>query len=124
MNKETIFNYLFGTVTVEFLIAFYIFALIGVTLSMLFHYKKKQTRDKKVNNKKRFNKWFWVKDNIVRLFTSIICIFVMVRFYDELPIDYELNMFLGVLTGTGIDQLIIFIRNRTTIDIFQTKSYQ
>ena len=118
VDKTEILKLLFGGVTLEFLISFYIFALLGVFLSMLFHYGTKKTGAKKPVGHK-FNFGYWIKDNVIRLLTSIICIFILVRFYDQLPIEYELNMFLGVLTGTGLDQVIVFIRNKTSIKIFQ-----
>lgn len=121
MNKVEIMDYLLGTVSVEFLVSFYIFSLIGVILSMLFHYGKKRSKESKLKSH-TFNFKFWLKDNLVRLFTDILCIFILVRFYDQFPIKYELNMFLGILTGMGLDQLIVLIRNKTSINIFQTKS--
>lgn len=122
MEQKTILEYILGDITVNFLLAFYAFSLLGVLLSMLLHYKKKEVKAKRVSEKPPFDWKFWLKDNTVRVLTSIICIFVLVRFYDELPIDYELNMFLGILVGVSLDQVIIFIRNKTSISIFQTKS--
>ena len=121
MNKTEIMGYLLGTVSIDFLISFYLFSLLGVILSMLFHYGKKRSKDKKVKEH-TFNFKYWLKDNLVRLFTSIICIYLVVRFYDVFHIDYELNMFLGLLVGMGLDQLIVLVRNKTSINIFQTKS--
>lgn len=121
MDKQEILKYIFGDVTVDFLIAFYFFSLIGVFLSMLFHYGKKQSKDFKAKKITGFSLGYWLKDNIVRLLTSIICIFILVRFYDQIPIHYELNMFLGLLTGLSLDQLIVYIRNKTSINIFQSK---
>jgi len=122
VDKQEIWGYILGEITLEFLIAFYFFALFGVILSMLLHYGKKSKNDKKRGNKKPFSLKYWFKDNIVRLLTSIFCIFMVVRFYDSLPITYELNMFLGVIVGGSLDQVIVLIRNKTNIDIFQTKS--
>lgn len=118
VNKTEIIHYILGGVTLEFLISFYIFSLLGVFLSMLFHYGSKKTGKKKPVNHK-FSLSYWLKDNLVRLLTSVICIFILVRFYDQIPIEYELNMFLGILTGTGLDQVIVFIRNKTNINLFQ-----
>jgi len=115
--KNEIYQYLLGDVTPAFLVAFYVFATFGVILSMLFHYGKK--RKKQVV---KFNFNYWLKDNLIRFFTSIMCVFIVVRFFDELPIDMELNMFLALCVGVTLDQVIIFIRNKTSINIFQNKA--
>jgi len=112
--KEEIIGYLLGDMKLSFLLAFYIFALGGVLFSMLIHFKRKQKK-----NKTPFDFWFWLGDNVIRFFTSIISIFIAVRFYNELPIQLELNMFLGFVIGVTLDQVIIYIRNKTRISIFQ-----
>lgn len=122
MDTEIFWQLMLGGVTVEFLAAFYIFAGIGTFLSFLFHYGKKKVRDVKVNKQKAFSVVYWLKDNTVRLLTSAICIFIVVRFYKDLPVSLELNMFLALCTGVSLDQVIVFIRNRTNINIFQAKS--
>ena len=112
--KQELINYLLGDLTASFLCAFYMFALLGVFLSMLFHFGKGK---KKRNTKFSFK--FWLSDNLVRFFTSVICIFVVARFFDNLPIEMELNMFLGLVVGTSLDQVIVLVRNKTNINIFQ-----
>jgi len=121
-DKEVFWLLMFGGVAIEFLVAFYIFAGLGVFLSFLFHYGKKQLKDKKVNKAKTFSLGYWIKDYTVRLLTSIVVIFILVRFYKDFPISLELNMFLALCTGVSLDQVIVFIRNRTNINIFQAKS--
>ena len=110
--KQEIINYILGDVTPAFLVSFYIFALFGVILSMLLHYGRKK-------EKTAFNLKYWLSDNIVRFFTSVMCIFVVVRFFDQLPIEMELNMFLAVVVGASLDQVIILVRNKTNLNIFQ-----
>ena len=112
--KNEIYLYLMGDLTPSFLAAFYLFALFGVILSMLVHYNRSQKK-----HKTKFSLKFWLVDNLIRLLTSIFSIFVVVRFFDELPIEMELNMFLAVVIGASLDQVIIFIRNKTSINIFQ-----
>ena len=121
MEKSEIIQYILGSTTLEFLISFYIFAVLGVAFSMLLHYKRKVIKDIKKQEYSSFSWKFWLSDNAVRVATSIITIFVVVRFYNELPIDYDLNMFLGLLVGMSLDTVIIFIRNKTSINIFQSK---
>lgn len=110
--KNEVLGYILGNVEPAFLVAFYLFALFGVVLSMLLHYGKKKQKSK-------FSFKFWIADNMVRFLTSVMCIFVVVRFFDQLPIDMELNMFLAVVVGASLDQVIILVRNKTQINIFQ-----
>lgn len=112
--KNEIIGYILGDVTPAFLVAFYIFSLFGVVLSMLFHYGKKRKKDKT-----KFSFKYWLADNFVRFLTSVFAIFIVVRFFDQLPIDMELNMFLAVVVGGSLDQVIILVRNKTQINIFQ-----
>ena len=114
--KEEILGYILGNLTVGFLLAFYLFAIIGIILSMLLHICKKA---KKAPIKFSFK--YWLKDNLTRFFTSILCIFIAIRFYDSLPIEVEPNMFFGLVVGMGLDQIIIIIRNKTSITLFQKK---
>jgi len=114
--KEEILGYILGNLTLGFLAAFYLFAVLGIILSMLLHIGKKA---KKAPIKFSFK--YWIKDNVTRFFTSIICIFIAIRFYDSLPIDVEPNMFFGLVVGMGLDQIIIIIRNKTNINLFQKK---
>lgn len=111
--KKEILSYILGDLSLSFIVAFYLFALFGVILSMLLHFKK---------TKRKFSWKFWMNDNWIRFATSFMSIFVVVRFYSELNIEYELNMFLGLLVGLTLDRVIIFIRNKTSIEIFQSKT--
>lgn len=107
---QSILNNVLGNLTIDFIVSFYIFALIGVILSMLFHYGKK-TRKK---TGKPFSFTFWIKDNIVRLFISIICIFVVLRLPEFVGIPMEnVNMGFGFIVGISLDRIIIVIRNKT-----------
>jgi len=110
--KTEIIKYLLGDLSIPFLVAFYCFALLGVILSMLFHFGKKKSKSK-------FSIKFWIADNTIRFLSSVICIFVVARFFDNLPINMELNMFLGLVVGSSLDQIIVLVRNKTQINIFQ-----
>jgi hypothetical protein len=114
--KTEIINNLLGTMSISFLISFYIFALFGVIFSMLVHFKKKAK-----STPPSFSFKYWIQDNLARLFTSIMTIFLVARFAPELSIPFEVNMFLAVLVGVGLDRIIIAIRNRTAINLFQKK---
>ena len=112
--KTEILGYILGNLTLSFLIAFYLFAICGVILSMLLHLGKKVKK-----TKVKLSWQYWIKDNLIRFSTSFICIFIAIRFYDSLPIDVEPNMFFGLVVGMSLDQIIILIRNKTNINLFQ-----
>ena len=126
IDKQTIYQYIFGNSTLEFYISFYIFVVIGLILSMLLHLRGKKNRDAKQGKNFKFNIKYWLKDNFNRFVTNIIVVFILIRFYDELKeatnVQYELNMFLGFVAGTSLDRVIMFIRNKTGINAFQTKN--
>lgn len=121
MNKELLKEYILGELTLEFVLAFYLFAIIGMLASMLLHYDRRRKKSKKSNIFVKFSSAYWVKDNIVRMLTNVIVIFIVIRFYNELPINIDLNMFLGLAVGMSIDLVIIFLRKYTVINIFQSK---
>lgn len=119
MNFNEIVNYFLGGVDINFLIAFYVMAIIGVFLSFLLHFSKKKKKRKETGTEKKFSWWFLFLDNAVRFTTSVICLFVIVRFYSKLQLPVELDMFLAFTCGMTIDRLIIFVRKKTSINIFQ-----
>jgi len=109
--KNEIVGYLLGNLTLPFLIAFYIFALMGVIFSMFIHVKKKA--------KTKFSFKFWWHDNYARFFASFMSIYFVARFLNEFFTGLELNMFAGLVVGISLDQIIIVIRNKTNINLFQ-----
>lgn len=119
---EEIVKYITGDIDLYFLVAFYFYVLFGAIFSMLIHYKYKNFKRVKNNkNKEKFNFLFWLKDNTVRLLTIIMVVFVIVVFKDNIPMlkNFELNTWLGLLLGCSMDGAIIFLRNKTNINIFQ-----
>lgn len=120
MNE--ILKYIIGDTDFYFLAAFYFYVAFGALFSMLLHYKYKNFKRVKNNkNKEKFNFLFWLKDNTVRLLTTLMSVFVIVVFKDKIPIlkSFDLDMWLGLLIGCSLDGLIIFLRNKTNINIFQ-----
>jgi len=114
--KEEILSNLLGDMTWGFLVSFYIFALFGVIFSMLNH-----LGDKVKRTKVKLSFGYWLRDNIARFFTSVMVIFLVVRFAPEFSLPFVVNMFGAVIVGIGLDQLIILVRNKTTINLFQKK---
>ena len=114
--KEEILNNLLGSNTIGFLISFYIFALFGVVFSLLVHLgdKVKKTRVK-------LSFAYWLRDNVIRFFTSVMVIFMVARFAPEMSLPFTVNMFGAIILGATLDQAIIFVRNKTKINWFQKK---
>ena len=109
--KNEILGYLLGDLTPSFLIAFYLFALMGVFFSMVIHVKKKA--------KTKFSFKYWIHDNYSRFIASFMAIYFVARFIGEFLTGLELNMFAGLVVGISLDQVIIIIRNKTNINLFQ-----
>ena len=118
---EELKQYLLGDLTGAFMLAFYIFAIFGMVLSMLLHYGNKVKKNKRVDKSTGFSMGYWLKDNMVRAATNLCAVFVVMRFKDDLPLVKELSMFVGFLTGMSIDVVIIALRKYTKVNIFQAK---
>lgn len=121
ISLDVILKNVLGDLDVNFIIAFYIYVVFGLLFNMLIHYVRKQVKDKKVSRHKPFNFKLWIKDNTVRFLVPAMCVFLFIRFYGKFNINYELDMWLGLLVGMGLDNLVIFVRNRTNVNIFQAK---
>lgn len=125
IDKSIIKGYLLGDISIEFYIAFYVFSLIGIALSLFLHVKKKQIKTIKGGQSFKLNLSHLYHDNVKRVLASIIIIFGIIRFYPEVRdmfgLEFELNMFLGLLVGVFLDRIIILVRNKTNVNIFQTK---
>lgn len=121
MDLKLICEYICGGLTIEFVLAFYFYAFLGMFLTLLLHLSSAVSKHMKNAKPFRFKVKFWIKDNWVRILTNIITIFIIIRFYDSLHLQYKLDMFLGFMVGLTIDAIIIFVRKKTTINIFQSK---
>ena len=119
MNWNIVYEYIFGSMTIEFVFGFYLFASLGIFLTHLIHLNQAKINARKKKIEFKFNTKFWIKDNWIRIVTNVLFIFVIIRFYDSLHFNYKLDMFLGFIVGLSIDSVIIFIRKKTTLNIFQ-----
>jgi len=101
---------LFNNIALEFYIAFYIFAFLGMTFSMLIDFQRLKARKKKSNQTVKFNFKYWLKKNTVRMLTNLIVIFILIRFPEKLKFAAELSMFIAFISGMSIDALIAIIK--------------
>ena len=120
--KNEILTYLFGDLAPAFYVAFSIFAIIGSLVSMFIHLSKKK--------KGNFSFKYWLSDNGIRLVWAVIIAILVARFFNEaesflkpilesINVPYKLNMFIALLIGWFSDKIIIKIRNKSKINIFQ-----
>lgn len=121
MNWLIIKEYIFGTMTFEFVVSFYLYAVLGMSLTLLLHLGSAMTKSSRKKEKFIFKIKYWFRDNWVRVLTNLIVIFIIIRFYDSLNLQYQLDMFLGFVVGLSIDTIIIFIREKTKFNLFQSK---
>jgi len=120
MNWTLLIDYIFGPLKFEFVLAFYVFAILGMAITLLLHLRDSRNRCLKAGKKFKFNFRFWLRDNTLRIVINLLFIFVLLRFYESLHLNYKLDMFLGFAVGLSIDTFIIFIREKTPINIFQS----
>lgn len=120
MNWTVFYNYIFGDMTLEFVLAFYLFSIMGMTLTLLIHLRDSINKATKAKKLFKFKWKFWFKDNYIRIITNLVMVFIIIRFYSSLHLQYQLDMFLGFVTGFSIDTIIIYLREKTKVNIFQT----
>ena len=124
INILELYKVILGDLDIYFVISFYFYVVFGLILSTLIHYKRKQVKD--IKNDKvsaKFSAKFWIKDNVVRVLTVLMCVFIVLVFKNNIPFlkDYELNNWLGLLIGLFFDSIIILIRKKTKTSIFRSR---
>lgn len=118
---KVIYEYLLGGLDVEFVVSFYIFSLIGMLLSLLVHYESKKKKDKKAGNKREFSFGYWLKDNGVRVLTTILVVFACMRLPEKFGWSGEIDMGFAFMVGLTMDVIIILLRKKSKISLFKTK---
>jgi C4-dicarboxylate transporter len=111
MDWKIVIGYLFNSIPFEFYVSFYIFAIIGMTFSMLVHFQQLKKKNKRIQKKIKFDFKYWLKNNVVRMLTNLIAIFIFIRFKDNLNVGIELSMFLAFVIGLSIDRAVLIIKN-------------
>lgn len=120
VNTETsIKDYILGGIPITYLWAFIILGNIGMIFSLLLHYNKKRKDFIKNKSKITFSFKFWLADNAVRVLTSEIALFVVLRFGNNFWPKFTINLFLAFLCGLLMDRLIMYFRSTSKINIFQ-----
>lgn len=94
-----------------FLVTFF-FALIGVALSLLWHTTSRDIRS--TDTPFAFSWSFLLSDNIKRIITGVILIYIAIRFYPDL-FGKPVTEYLAFGIGLGLDKIAEVIKNKTTI---------
>jgi len=119
--KEFI-NILIGNVGVVMFAALFFFALIGVSINLLFH---ANTRDQSSpNTPKKFSVSFLISDNWKRILLAILLIYVSIRFVQliftiSVENNNELYLFSAVFIGFIFDKLGEFMKKK--FDFFKSR---
>lgn len=114
---------LFGTTDFAGIAVGFIYAMIGLSLSILFELSTRKIAKPTTPNE--FDLWFYIRDNKIRLLSSLLLIIVGLRFYGEfgqfgydamLPISVsnENNTLasIGLAIGLSSDILSAIIKKR------------
>lgn len=110
MNK--FYSTLTGATPTDIFLGFGFFAVLGITLSLLWHTNTRNPQSPLTPTK--FNWLFMVKDNAKRLLASIITVYVCLRFTPEI-FNVTLNDFWAFAIGLGFDKLAEFVKNKTSL---------
>jgi hypothetical protein len=81
---------LFGTTDFAGIAVGFIYAMIGLSLSILFETSTRKIAKPTTPNE--FDFWFYVRDNKIRLITSLLLIIVGLRFYGEFGYEAILSV--------------------------------
>ncbi len=96
-------QHLIGTTDAASFAASFVFAVVGIILSLKLHSKKRNKAD--ASTPYRFSIKFLLLDNIDRISFSLLLIFVALRFCKELT-GMQLNMFVAFGLGFGLDKIV------------------
>jgi len=103
------FTILFGDYSVAQLLAFVVFFILGYVVYGLI---ETSGRDKlSVNTPKKWNWKFWFNDNWRRYLTTILCSFILFRFYSEVS-GHDFGNFDAVTFGLLGDGIAATVKKR------------
>lgn len=103
---------LIGSVDPQTFIASFLFALIGVALSLLLHTTKRDVRSD--NTPFAFSWSFLLKDNIRRIIAGLLLIYVAIRFYPDL-FGEPMTDWTALGIGLAIDKVAELLKNHTNL---------
>lgn len=92
------------------------FALIGVLLSLLLATTKRNPNSP--TSPVHFSWTYMIADNAKRVLTSLILIFLFLRFSNEL-LGINISLFLALGIGLGLDKLAGYLKSKNILGIGQ-----
>lgn len=106
------YTVLTGKTEPDVFMGFCFFAILGITLSLLWH---TNTRDAtSTATPLKFSWIFMLRDNVKRIIASLITVYVCLRFTPEI-LTIQLNDFWAFAIGLGFDKLSEFVKNKTNL---------
>ncbi len=109
MDNKTLLELIIGTNNYTYFIASCVFALLGIVLSLLFNFAKRDVNDTRTPT--QFSLKFLLCDNMPRILVGVICVFVALRFSSDL-LGMETTLFASFVIGLSIDNLAKIIQNK------------
>lgn len=109
---DELLKVIFGDYTTVELLGFLWFFIIGYAA-----YGLVETNRRDVNGNKTPKKWswnFWLKDNLRRYITTLLCTYILFRFYTEF-IGHEFNYFEALVTGLLGDGVAAIMKKKLKI---------
>jgi len=86
----------------------YLIAVIGALIMLRFEASKRDKASK--NTPYAFNPWFLLRDNLIRIFTSLLLIYVGIRFSD-LIFGSEITFYTALVIGASLDKISQWLKN-------------
>jgi len=119
MKKEQLYSIVTGETTADIFLGFVFFALIGISLSLLWQTSKRDALSP--NTPTEFNFWFMLTDNAKRLTATILTVYIALRFTPEI-FNVTLTNFWALTIGLGVDKIAEYIKNKTSLlDVKQAR---
>jgi hypothetical protein len=107
--KQAILNQLLGPGEPSFFIAGFIFAMVGVLISLLISSSKRDISNPNTPN--NFSWSYLIIDNGKRILLALLLILITLRFSNEL-IGANLTMWGALLIGLGWDRLAAYLKDK------------
>lgn len=101
--NDTMLTYLFGAIDPWTLAAAFFWAMVGVTISIMYNTAKRDIKDTRTPDE--FSTWFMIKDNGFRIFRSSLVILSVLVFSQQI-LGVELNNWIGFGVGLGLDRIV------------------
>lgn len=86
----------------------YLIAVIGALIMLRFEAAKRDKLSK--NTPYHFSAWFLFRDNAIRIFTSLLLIYVGIRF-SSLIFGSEVTFYTALVIGASLDKISEWLKN-------------